>query len=397
MRTSKIRNKFPLLLVLFFCLPPAYAIEKPAVSGYVKTLNFLTSTTGLSPELETPAERGEKVFQSLERLRLKTNLSHDISESQKVSLKLAYDHQAHFGSGVGNQDFRMLQNQTENRQFLDLSQTLVEKDNAVYEHRLYRASAKYSHEFFEVEIGRQQIPWGKGYFFTPTDLFNPFIPTQIELDERDGVDAVNITTEYWEPVALQFIYTPRGRRLHPQRFLMRVSRDIRSYQVGWLGGRIQRDHALGFDWEGNLGQAAFRGEFLYREADQEKDFIQFTTNIDYNFPGNILALLEYHFNGQGRRNPKDYQIDRFISGDLRELAQNYIAFLLSHDVTPLVNISNRFIMNADDVSFYVRPEVRYEIGSDLAATAAAQLFLGDSSDELGRGQNLYLLELKYSF
>jgi hypothetical protein len=403
MRISKIRIELPLLLSLIFL--PALAVAEetkpsglklPRFTGYVKTLNLWTQTSGLAPETPFP-ERGEDIFDSLERVRLKTRVSKEWTETQKVSAAVTYDHQAHFGSAVGSGDFRLAQRHSEDRQFLDLSQTLVEKNNAVYVHRLYRASGTYENDYFEVEVGRQQIPWGKGYFFTPTDLFNPFIPTQIEIDERDGTDAVNIQTQYWEPAAIQFIYTPRGRRLHPQRFLGRVSHDVKSYNIGWLGGRIQRDHAVGFDWEGNLREAAFRGEFLYREADKEKDFIQFTVNADYNLPHNILALLEYHFNGQGRRDREDYQLDRFIAGDIRQLAKNYMALLLSKDISPIVNISNRFIMNADDVSFYVRPEIRYEFRSDWMLTAGAQLFLGSREDELGRPQNLYLLELKYSF
>jgi hypothetical protein len=370
-------------------------------SGYVKSLNFITETTGFAPELAdfpiSDSPRGETAFDSMERLRIRNKSTYDISDTSSVQSIIEYDHEVHFGDFVKTGDFRLARKQSEDRQFLDLSQSLVEKEHVYYSHKLYRAYLSYQREEFGLEIGRQQIPWGIAYFFTPTDVFNAFRPTQIELDERDGTDALLLTSERFDPYRFEFIYTPRGRKLHPQRFMGRVLTDVKGYEVGVLGGRVHRDHVLGFQFQGNMGDAALRGESLLTEADKEKDYLQFTVNMDYNFPQHVLALLEYHFNSRGRRDPKDYQHDLFIRGDIRELARNYIALLLSHDLTPLLTLSNRLIMNADDQSFFIRPEVEYEIAGNLFATAAAQIFAGGSADEYGRAQNLYLAEIKYTF
>ena len=149
---------------------------------------------------------------------------------------------------------------------------------------------------------------------------------------------------------------------------------------------------------GNLKSSAIRGEFLYREARLEKDFIKFTVNADYNFSHNIYAMLEYHFNGQGRRRPRDYQLDRVIRGEIQQLAKNYLALILGHDLIPsILRIENRTIFNLDDVSFFIRPEIQYSIKSNLLLTLAAQLFAGGKEDELGGSKNLYFSELKYSF
>jgi hypothetical protein len=312
-------------------------------------------------------------------------------------LKIDYDQQAYFGTFVGTGDFRVAKKQSEDRQFLDLSQTFVEDDNGFYEHRLYRAIFGYESSSFQMEVGRQQIPWGVGHFFTPTDIFNPFNPTQIELEERDGVDAVNVATKKIKGYKVQAVYTPNGKQLHPQRYAARISRDVSGYEAAILGGRVKRDHAVGFDVAGNLKGSAIRGEMIYREAAGEKDFFQFTVNADYNFPHNIYALLEYHFNGRGRRDPSKYQRDRWIRGVVQQLAKNYIAFLLGYDITSLFRIENRIIFNPDDVSFFVRPEIRYEFRPNLLFTAGAQLFLGENEDEFGQPKNLFLFETKYAF
>lgn len=372
-----------------------------AISGYGKTLNLFTRTSGFVPEVVAVptlrAEEKENVFGSLARLRLKAKISYEIDENRQIKLNLDYDQQSHFGTFVSTGDFRIAKKQSEDRQFLDLSQTLVEHRNVFYEHRFYRASLGYEDEHVDFEVGRQQIPWGVGHFFTPTDIFNPFNPTQIELDERDGVDAANLIVKNIHGYRTQLIYTPSGKELHPQRYMARISRDIADYETGLLGGRVGRDHAVGFDTSGNFRDLVLRGEFLYREAELEKDFIKFTVNADYNFPKNIYALLEYHYNGQGRNRPEAYQLDRLIKGEIQQLSKNYLGMSLGHDLTSLIRLENRTLYNLNDQSVFERPEVQYEIRENMLLTAGAQLFFGESEDEYGRPKNLFLLEGKYSF
>ena len=167
--------------------------------------------------------------------------------------------------------------------------------------------------------------------------------------------------------------------------------------MGLLGGMIQARHALGFDLAGNIRDAAVRGEFLYRGVNDDPDFIQFTLNADYNFPHNIYGLIEYHFNGRGRLDHDHYELARQIRGEITQLAKNYLACVIGYDVTKLIRLENRAIYNLNDISFFVRPEIQYEVCANLLITAAAQIYIGDNRDEFGRPKNLFLLEAKFSF
>lgn len=412
---NRIRNRDPqairqislgaaALIVWFLLLIPYAALAEGArtqFSGYCKSLNFFTQTSGFVPEVvDNPfavAKQDVSVFMNMERFRLKMDAEYEMEEGRRFASEIQYDQQAFFGTFVDTGDFRIQKRQIEESQFLDLSQTFVEDDDAFYEQRLYRAILSYESEMIDIKVGRQQIPWGVGHFFTPTDLFNPFNPTQIELDERNGVDAVNVVIKDIQRYKMQMIYTPPGKQLHPQRYLARISRDIKGYEVGVLGGHIKRDNAVGFDFAGNFKDSAVRGEFLFRECELEKDFMKFTVNADYNFPFNIYGLLEYHFNGQGRRNPQSYQWDRFVRGEIQQLAKNYLAALLGYDITPLLRAESRTIFNMDDQSVFARPELRYELRQNFLLTAATQLFLGANDKEYGKPKNLFLLEGKYSF
>ncbi len=371
------------------------------ISGYVKSFNFLTRTSGFSPEvMDNPLGRSSEedtVFLNFDRLRLKNRFQYNLSGNQRLLLKIDYDQKTNFGSFVSTGDFRIAQRQVEERQFLDTSQTFIERNSVFYEHELYRAAIAYESPEFDLEIGRQQIPWGVGHFFTPTDLFNPFIPIQLELDEREGIDAANVVLKNMMGMKTQIVYAPPGKQLHPQRYLARVSRDVEGFEISMLGGRVKRDWAAGFDVAGNVKDAVVRGEFLYREARLEKDFIKFTVNAEYNFPYNVLGLLEYHFNGQGRRDPDDYQIDRQIRGEIQNVGKNYSAAMLGRDMTSLIRVENRVIYNMDDTSFFIRPEVQYEFQPNWLLTLGAQIFAGGGSDEFGDPQHIYFCEVKYSF
>lgn len=400
MNCIRPRLLFPAIVFLLICRIPSLQADAPEIGGQVKTLNFLTQTSGLSPESPVsliPLEKNERVFNSLERVRLKVLTKNQLSANQRLLVQVHYDHQPQFGTFVSTGDFRMAHRQSEQRQFLDLSQTLVEKNNVFYEHRFYRANVTYENSFGQVKIGRQQIPWGVGRFFTPTDIFNPFNPLQIELMERDGVDAVNLILKKIHGYKSQFIYTPDGKELHPQRYFARFSKDIKGFEVGVLGGRIKRDEAAGFDFAGNIRDAAFRGEGLFRAVDGGRKFAKFTINADYNLPKNIYALVEYHFNGEGKRSSKNYDMPRFIRGDIQQLAKNYLALSLGHDLTSLCRLENRLIWNLDDNSLFIRPQMEYELKTNLFLLLGAQLYAGDKTDELGSPKNLYFLESRYDF
>lgn len=370
-------------------------------SGYLKSLNIVTKSSGAAPETASNpllrVEPNEYLFENIDRWRLESRLSTPKKNPVRWSAKLVYDLEGNFGSFVSRGDYRIAQQQVEGRQAVDLSGGLLEEKSAVVTNRIYRGSILLDTDQFSVETGRQQIPWGVCQFFTPTDVFNPYSATQIELDERDGVDAVNGVVKNVGGVKIQGVFTPRGRRLHPQRYLARFSREINSFDVGALGGLVGRDGVGGLDLAGNIKDSVLRSEILVRHTDFGRTFAKFTINADYNFPGNIYALAEYHFNGEGNSGADGYEYDRLIRGEIQQLARHYLALMIGKDINPLLRTEVRMIYNLNDSSFFFRPELRYEIKTDLLLTLASQHYLGGAGSEFGSPKDLYLGEIKYSY
>lgn len=372
-------------------------------SGYAKTLNFLTQTTGLTPSLNSnpyvPYPAGRTVFDSLGRLRLKSNAVLNIDSNKRFVLHTEYDNQPQFGNFVNTGDFRVITNSIQNLQLVNMNFLVAHGRNVYYQQLIYRAILSYESRPLTVRVGRQLITWGEGYFFTPTmNLFNPFFPTQIELlDRRPGCDAVNVLFHKYKKFRVEGIYTPPGKSLDPQRYMGKISTEFKGFDFMVLGGRVDRNNIFGFDFAGNVKNSTLRGEFLYQNAYHQPDFVQCVVNADYNFPCNIHGLVEYYYNGQGHLNTSAYDYRAFVNGTIQQLGKHYVALSLEKDITPLLRAENRFIINAGDASIVERPEIQYSIKQNLVATLGVEIFAGQKNSEYGRAKNIYFTELKYSF
>lgn len=395
------------LAALLCAASHAFAEERPLkITGDVKTLNFFTRSSGLRPEMiENPlalGERGENLFASDNRVRVKLRWQSQpgrgfVGDAERfLSANVEYDHRLRAGSYVGEGDDRVSQSIAEARQAINLRHFFIDKDGFDYGHSFYRAYLSYRSERFDADLGRQQIPWGVGRFQNPTDVFNPFIFSQLDVDERDGVDALNVKTSIGD-TRLNYVFTPRGRRLHPSRHMVRASRDIAGYEVGALGGTIAHDEAIGYDFAGNIRQAAFRGEFLYRMAEREKNSVNAVFNLDYNFANGVYALIEYYFNGRGKPRASGYELIRFIQGEIQSLGRHYLGLQLGYDFTPLLRGESNTFANLSDGSLFNRLELKYSIRDDLVFTLAGILLLGERNDEFNSNGNLYYGELQYYF
>ena len=207
---------------------PAYSAdgEKPyKISGHVQTMGVLTESTGLRPETaDNPldaATPGSDLFMSANRARVKiewdlARLDRELGRREKRVLVAEYEQRVSGGSFVGRGDYRVARRIRHERQAVDLSHSLVDEPGFVYEHGLHRLYYSHRSEFIDADAGRQQIPWGVGRFTTPTDVFNPFLLSELEWDERDGVDGLNLRRDVG-PGNLNFVYTPRGGALHRNR------------------------------------------------------------------------------------------------------------------------------------------------------------------------------------
>ena len=200
----------------------------PDVSGYNKTSFFVTQTTGESPESavdrsqKTPGGEDASLFMNRWRLNLKWN------QSDSVKGFVSYDQEILASDYLKSGDFQLIQSGEDRNQLFDAIGNVGGGDDFQYRHKLYRGYVDFIQPEAKIRVGRQQIPWGVGHFFTPTDIFNSIRVTQIEPEERQGVDAISVKTHGFAKAAmdqLELVMTPRHGS-HTGRFALRAKKEI---------------------------------------------------------------------------------------------------------------------------------------------------------------------------
>lgn len=382
-----------LRLIMFIVLAnisgitPLAADEKSQVSGFFFNLNghyvnlFSTSQT----------ESGKDYTSIQQRLRLQLEARY----AEVLKGILAYDHTLLVSNLLKTLDFIQLQNR-KRKQYLDLDQEILLEKNLRWEHLFYRAYVDYHQDNVRILLGRQQIPWGIGKFWTPTDIFNPYDPFSLEKEERLGTDAINVHYAPAEEIQTEFVYAPLSKERESSgglrmRFLSPTG------EIGIIAAEKQEDKVLGLHYMRNVYKAGLRSEVTITNAHDEPDYFRFVINLDYTFANSLYLLGEYYYNGQGKRDKFTYQRARRTSGEINFLGQHLFGLVIGYDLTPLIRTDNYFIFNLNDQSFFVNPEISWSLFKNSELLLGGQFFSGDTLSEFSGFNDLVYLRWKTFF
>ncbi len=309
--------------------------------------------------------------------------------------------------------------------FLDLESAWIEEDSFRLEHGLDRLQLRYQSDTVEWTLGRQAVSWGSGLIWTPTDLFVGFSPTEIDRDEKTGVDVVRFIWSPTPDASIDLIAEPLGDKAYEletdaSSLAARGTTHIGEYDVALLGGVIAGDTVVGGDFTGYLRDAGFRGEWIYTwvdEADQ-RDYLRGLLSVDYGFarPWNPYLALEYFYNGLGAGHADDYltrlaesSVQRaFQRGTAFNFGQHYLGSTLRVAPSALLALSATTLLNLMDGSavefvgavWSVTDNVDLLIGATVGIGGLGTEFGGFSAEQAGadfENPDLYYAFLKYYF
>jgi hypothetical protein len=311
--------------------------------------------------------------------------------------------------------------------FLELEGEIGEGDSVVMTHGFDRLWARIEPDpDLQLTIGRQAVSWGTGLIWSPTDLFAAFSPTEIDREEKVGVDVVRCLLQVSPNLSLDVVGEPLDLEEHGS-----VSEDDSSvaarlgthggeYDFHLCGGVIQSDYVLGGDFAGNLGDAGVRGEALQTWVDEssQRDYFRGLLGVDYAFaaPWNPYVAVEYYYNGLGESDPDDYAARRSESS-VRRVIDRGIAYNIGRDyvgavvrVQPgtLLTLQATTLANLHDGSFRELATLGWSMTQNSELVLGADIGLGGSRgeftgwDDAGSGAvmelpDLYFLYGKYYF
>jgi hypothetical protein len=362
----------------------------------------------------------------------------DLRITPRLSAALAYDHELR--AGTLDTFEAQLGRAIDTQQWAPLDWTITESDSFSWDHLFYRLYLDYESEHVGVTLGRQRIPWGVGRLWNPIDRFNAIGPLALEADQSGGVDAVNARWRFSGFTYLQGVYAA-AEDSDNQSYAARLHGVFRDVDYSLVVGVFEKALTVGFDLDGNLGDAAARVEVVWTHSDREirpigsavaselGNFWQVVISVDYFFDvgTGLYGLVEHLYNGnalgfgRGLAGPllpffeeTDVPPDPAIPPDLGPFVQftsnarfggsrvvtrsaNLTGVMLGYDFTPEIRGELLAIYDWTGTSVSFFPIVRYDALDWLQLTLGAQFFAGPRLSEFGDLEPLGYLLAEFFF
>ncbi|MDD5020022.1 MAG: hypothetical protein PHH75_05760 [Candidatus Omnitrophica bacterium] len=361
---------------------PFWQRFKDTFSGYYKMLTTFSRTR----------DTDEPYYAALQRLRLE--IKPKITE--RCELDIVYDHELLLHDFRNSSDFSLIrQKNQKNLAFWDADQVISDTDHVYERQLLYRAFLKYDFENSRLTMGKQLIDWGRMRFYSPLDLFNQPLPSDIETDERVGFDAVNYEFfggDFWGWSAL---YGPE-RNSTETSFGLRFTTKIGTYDTFAIAAKHEKEKVAGFGWDGYVGDAGFRGEFTYTKNGRDT-YARAAVGCDYSFWRKLYAIIEYFYNGAADGNVAAFASNVKLARDLLSIRKQLVSLMARYEATPLFQVRGSVIYDIEGKSVFLNPELRYNIFKNSDAICGAQLFAASSGSEFDGYKDLYYIEFKHYF
>ncbi len=257
-----------------------------------------------------------------------------------------------------------------------------------------------------VRIGKQQLPWGTGYIWNPTNVFqarNMLDPTY----ELVGVNAVKVEYLLSNQATLTGVMNVSDQ-FENSNYAIKLKNHINGFDVSLSHVYFQysttdfytftefkeQKHQIGADFSGSIGGFGVYGEGAYRmDASKsnttDANFLNALVGLNYYFANGLYMFGEYYFNQNGKSNYREYNINDWMNylGPYAEgLGKQYMFYGANTPVGSYWNVSAFVLWNMSDGSYMLYPRVEYSIGNNTELIS--QLFLPNgkaNTTEFGSG------------
>lgn len=240
----------------------------------------------------------------------------------------------------------------------------------------------------DIIVGRQAIAWGAARVINPTDVVSPFGYTQLDTENRIGVDAIRVRVPTGPLSEFDIGYIAGSNfEADSSTLFARYSLNISGADVSGIGMRVG-DHAVaGIDLVRSLGGAGIWIEAAYLNINHFKDedtvgssYTRVSAGLDYSFSSVWYTFLEYHYSGPGSNNSDDY-FKLLFQQPMREgliylMGKHYLAPGAVYQITPLWIASAGALVNLGDPSALLSPRLEYNVAENAYLEAGAHIGMG---------------------
>lgn len=406
-KTASIASTVVLFL-LFVLVSSSFSQSREIV----KTDDFEVKFGGYLKNLTTYTYSSEmRGIDNLSKVRLKL----EASWKKRIKATLHYEIALISGESIKDEATREMTSGDPD-ELMDLYWGLNSDRYVVSSHTLDRAYLSFFTDYFSIMVGRQRIAWGVARFVSPTDLFNPFDPADVDKEEKLGVDALLCEIPLGDFSGLSLVFAPT-KDMDDASYAFRIYTNFLDYDFGLMAGRFRDREVYGFDFAGQIWDVAIYGEFAYYMEDKtenyfiedrfapfgfsvqwtKKEYIRSVFGAEYVFPNTLSILLEYYYNGKGEANRENYNLVALADGEELTLGENYIFGSVGYEFTPLIRGDFTSFYNIDDQSALFSPSLEYSATENLYLKIGAQIGVGNMGSEYRLRPDLYYFQVRYYF
>lgn len=366
------------------------------IKGYVKALATLKDFTGIDVELTGSGAEDIPEYEAASVNILRLNLFWQPDESTAV--ELAYELVPRIQEADGSESvFAVRSADPLTYRAFDFKEDVYsanEGSDFRLNHNLDRAYIALSPDFGDVYIGRQPVAFGSARVINSTDILTSFAYTELNKEERTGVDAVRmkIPVGSMGEVDIGAVFGDDFSSKESAAFL-RTKLYYFETDISPIAILFKQNLLAGLDIARSVGEAGywFEGGYTFANVaddhDTDMDYVRISTGFDYSFTDRIYAYIEYHFNGAGRSGVGDYA--DLISADNKETAyregavylfgKHYIAPGFTYSISPLLTFNAGALFNTADGSILLYPNFQYSLSDEALIDAGAFAGFGKRS------------------
>ncbi|MDP3979877.1 MAG: hypothetical protein Q8Q33_00530 [Chlamydiota bacterium] len=338
--------------------------------------------------IQTQDLMGEDIFIDLTRIR--NTVWFGLGPS--IEGQFSYDQEVMAGSYLTRPEFIASKHQSAGT-WLDLDTEILDHDDVLWRHSLYRGYMELRTEILSLSIGRQRIDWAVTRLWNPLDLFNPILPQSIEQTERVGVDAVNFELFLSDLSKIQFVYAPQDS-LKDSSMAGRYIVTVGTYDYSLMFGEFRNAELIGISFDGYIKDAGFRGEATVN-LEEGEDFIRASIGYDYTFANGVYALLEYFYNG---KNKDVLSFDNQVNiPEIITVKKNFLGIDFEKDITALWRIQNLSIIEMETPGIFNGTYLSYSASKNIDVTFGIQLSFSGNGGDFDLTENIYFAQLECFF
>lgn len=244
-----------------------------------------------------------------------------------------------------------------------------------------------------LRVGKQQLSWGTGYSYNPTDLFHKKTlvdPTY----EKEGVTALRYDFRWGIGGQLTGIMAP-GQTFDGSGYALRLGTHVNAigYDVALTAHHVtdstsfspvtfstiqQKREALGLEFSGPLLGLGFWFEGNYNWMESEDDFLRAVTGLDYTFGNGLYVMVEAMVNMRGRYEPpypfKDWVANLYYG---EPIGRGWVLAGIRKDLSALVT-GSVYVFTEYDGAVMVNPRLTWSVAQNADATFFAAVTTGPS-------------------